>query len=895
MMIREVWQRVNALVRPHRLDQDHIEEVDFHLAMLTQRLESEGLSPDAARRRARLTFGARSDIREEAREARGTVWLDDAIRDLRHAVRQLRSTPIFTLTMVATLGLAIGATTAVLTAADQVLLRPVPFRDADQLLVAWETDTRSGTVREPASYPDYLDLARSTRTLASLDALVGAIVTLHSKDGEPTRLSGVAVTHGLLPTLGIQPIRGRTFTPVEASSGGSRVALISEALWRSHFAASDAVLGSLITLDDTPTEIIGVMPAHSDYGLDQLHERAAYHGDYESAGSVDLWLPLQTTVEAMPRETHPLLLVGRLAPGASVASAQRELAQQMAELEATYPSNVARGIFLESLPDVVVGPIRPLLGLLLAAAILLSLVATVNVANLLLVRGTARAREVALRGALGASATRLARQFAVEAALLVSLGTFAGLFLAAAALRLVRQMAPASIPRLDEAGLDVRGVAAAVILAGVVGAVFSLLPALSAFRHDPMAVLKDESGAMTMPRRGRRTRNTLVMMQLAVCVTLAVVTGLVLRSFRAVLNVDAGFSAQQVVKAQYELPTSRYPRNFANFPRFTAITQFSDRLLATVQSLPGVQAAAIAAAHPLDKGFTNSWRVIGREAEGRDWPEISVRIVSAGYLETMGVAQQRGRGILASDNADTPPMALINEATARRFFAAQEPIGQKLSFWGIERLIVGVVSNERFQGLTTDAPAAVYIPLHQAPGSSGVLLVRSDRPAHVMVPELRRALTTVDPLLAPYGMEAFEATVRDSVSQRRLAVWIMGAFALVTCLLVIVGVHGVISWMAVQRTREIGIRQALGASPWASVRLISGGTGRLILAGTMLGVVGALGATPLVSSQLFGVGRLDPATFVLVPCGVALVALGAALAPAWRAVRRAPLQAIREG
>ncbi len=890
----DVVHRVRALVRGAHEDTAHQDEVRFHLDMLTARHEAQGLGPDEARRRAHLEFGAAGDIRERAREQRGAAVVDDLLRDLRHGIRQLRSRPVFTLTITATLALAIGTATAVFSAADRVLLRPAPYTDAASLVAVWETDSRSGTTREPGSLPDYLDLRSRARTLAAIEGVIGTIETLSAPNTEPARISGLAVTGGWFQLFDARPSRGRLFSAAETSPGGARVALISESLWRARFNARDDIVGQVVSLSDVATEIVGVVPDDSDFGLDQLHDRAAYHSAYEATGRVDLWLPLQATVADLPRETHPLLMIGRIARGSSVSAAQAEVTTIMRDLEAQYPENTARGAFVESFEEVVLGPVRPLFALLAAAAALLALVATVNVANLLLVHGTSRAREVALRGALGASGTRLGRQFAAESALLVTGGAVAGLGLAALILFGIRLTGPASVPRLSGVALDPRSIAVAVAMAGVVGAVFSLLPALAAFRNDPMAVLKGEAGTTTMTKGGQRLRNVLVIAQLALCVTLAVCSGLVIRSFVAVLKVDPGFSSSGVVKAEYELPASRYPRDFSKFPNFTEITQFTDRVLAAARAVPGVEAAAIAGAHPLDEGFTNSWRVVGREAESADWPEISVRLITPGYPETMGLQLQHGRNFGAGDVGNAAPVALINATTARRFFAGVDPIGQQISFWGMSRRIVGVVKDERIHGLTAPAPPATYIPFHQAPGSGGVLLVRSRRPAEAVVVDVRRLMAATDPQLATFGLEPFSTTLGTSVGQRRFAVTLMSGFAFVTCLLVLVGVQGVVSYTAAQRTREIGIRQALGASRAASASLILRGLAQLVATGLVLGVAGALAGSGLLGSLLFGVSRLDAVTFVGAPLMVGLVAVVAGLVPAWRATLRAPLQAIRE-
>jgi putative ABC transport system permease protein len=624
-----------------------------------------------------------------------------------------------------------------------------------------------------------------------------------------------------------------------------------------------------------------------------MHARAAYHGPYPPEGEIDLWLPLRATEAQLPRSTHPILAVARLASGQTAAAAQREFDTIAAELERTYRENTARGVHVEPFQQMVFGESRPLLRVLLAAVGLLLLVAAVNVANLLLARGMARVREVALRGALGASSTRLTRQFVAEGAVLVMLGTIAGIGLAVAGLRALRAYGPADVPRLLDTTLDARALAVTLIVAAVIGLAFGAVPVVSAFRDDTMAVLKGESGTMSLSRRGVRLRDLLVVVQLALCVALAVCAGLVTRSFAAVMQVDPGFSAGGVVKAQYQLPGSRYPRDFARFPDWPEIVQFNDRLVARAREIPGVEAAGIAAAHPLDVGFTNSWRVVGREEESRGWPEISVRIVSPGYFETMGLVRLAGRLIEDGDHARSAPVALINETAAKRFFSTRDPVGEELSFWGINRRIVGVVRDERIHGLTAPAPPATYVPLRQAPPNAGVLLVRSTRAPAQLVAEVRRAIADVDPQLAVYGVEPFAATLAATLAQRRFAMLILGAFAAVTIVLAVVGVHGVVSYAAAQRTREIGIRLALGATRGSVIGLMLRGTAVLAVVGIAAGLGSAAAGSGLLASLLFGVSRFDPPTFIGVPVAITLIALVSSYLPARRAATSAPLEAIR--
>jgi predicted permease len=587
------------------------------------------------------------------------------------------------------------------------------------------------------------------------------------------------------------------------------------------------------------------------------------------------------------------MVLGRLAPSATVATAQEEMTALTADLERLWPVNVNRGAFVESLDDVVFGRSRPLLYMLLAAVTLFLLVACVNVANLLLARSSTRLREVAVRGALGASGKRLTRQFMAESVLLAVIGAVFGVGLAWVGLRGLLAFAPPDIPRLNEAGIDGRVLITSLGLTLLVGLAFGMVPILQALRVDVMGILRGEAGALSQGRDRKRVREGLVIAELAMSVALAICAGLVVRSFASVMNVDSGFRAEGVLKAQYQLPESRYPRDFSKFPNFTEILQFNERLLGRVRAIPGVQSAAIAAAHPLDAGFTNSWRVIGREAEGDNWPEIAVRVTTPGYFETMGLTVVRGRLTEDADDTQAAPVAVINETTARKYFATQDPIGQQLAFWGLPRRIVGVVKDERIHGLTEETPAATYIPFAQAPSTIGVLLVRTSGDPMQAAPSVRQAIQATDAQLAVYGVEPFTATVMASEGQRRFAVLVLGVFAVVTIALALIGIHGVVSYVAAQRTREIGIRLALGATRGSVITMVIRGGLGLALTGIVVGLLGAMAGSRLLSGLLFGVSSFDPLTFVLVPLVVVLATLAATWLPAQRAARAAPLSAIR--
>ena len=821
---------------------------------------------------------------------------------LRHhlqvAFRSLRHHPAFTLVAVVTLALGIGAKTAIFSAVDGVLLRAAPIAGLDRLVMIWETDRDTGTTREPASVPDFIDFQARSRSFESMGALMAADVTFSRDAGEPQRLPALFVSGTLMPTLGVRTLAGRPFTSAENAPRAARVALISESLWNRSFDRRPEAIGASIRVDDQQTTIVGVVADSADFGVLQVLSAGAYARGFADRGDrarVQVWLPLPLDPESFPRSTHPIFVVGRLASGVSVAAAQQEMAAIAADLERAYPDNAARGAHVEALAEIVFGPVRPAFYVLLGAVGLVLLIACVNVANLLLARGTARLREVAVRSALGAGMDRLAAQFLTESLVLTAAATALGVALAWAGLRAILAIAPAEIPRVDTVTLDLRVLAVTVVVSVIVALVFGLIPLLQARRTDVSGALKADSGYASAGRARGRLRRALVVAEFALAVVLVVSAALLVRSFWRLQQVDPGFRTAGVLKAEFQLPSTRYPADFRQWPNFKEMHAFTDAVLRRAAALPGVESAAIAGAHPLDPGFTNSFVVIGREAEARRWPEISVRRVTPGYFRAVDLRHVRGRLLRTADSTTAPPVVLINEAAAERFFKGREPLGARIGFWGAARTIVGVVANEKFQGLSAAAPIALYAPLAQAPsaGGGGVLLLRSAADPATLAQAARRVVAEVDRGVAVFGIEPLQDTVSRSVARQRFTMLLLGLFAALALVLAAVGVHGVLSYGVAQRTREIAIRLALGERPQRVRRLIVGEGLALAATGVAFGLLGALAATRLLQSLLFGITPTDAATFAAVPIVLVIVSLAASYAPARRATSMDPAAALR--
>jgi putative ABC transport system permease protein len=825
------------------------------------------------------------------------LTMRDLLSEFRQAVRSLARTPGFTMAVVLTLGLGIGANTAIFSVVDGVLLRPAPFEDMARLTMIWETDRKSGTLREPASFPDYFDFKDRSKRYERLAAFSPVTQTITPEGGEPVRVAGLWVSHEFLPMLGIQPLIGTTFSADQDQRGGPAVALISEALWSDRFGRDPNVVGKSIRLGEGSSTILGVLPASADFGTLQILGMAAYRRGFADRGDgrvrVDVWTPLQPDRSA-DRGNHRMFMLGRLASGVTVAQGQEEMGSIAAELERLFPdANDSRGAYVEALSEVVFGGVKPALLVLVGAVALVLLVACANVANLLLARGAARAREVTVRSALGASVTRLTRQFLVESAVLTGAGVLVGVILAVAGLQILLALAPGNIPRVNAVGIDARVLGVTLGLAVVVAVAFGMVPAIQARRRGANLALQGESGrGASAGKEQRRFRSALVVAELALAVILMVGAGLLVKSLWRLYQVDPGFHAQGVLKAEFQLP-SKYPQSLQDWPRWQAIRDFAAKVRGQVGALPGVVGVTLAGAHPLEAGYTSSIQVAGMEAESADWPEPSIRLVDAGYQATMRVALVEGRALGDSDDLDAPPVLAINETARRRFFGERPALGQVVRLWGGERTIVGVYADERFHGLANASAPAVYMPTGQSPAPNGSILVRVNGDPVAFAATLRRAVHEIEPDLALYGVQPLAETLSQSTAQRRFTMLVLGVFAAVALLLAIVGVHGVLSYTVAQRTREIGIRMALGADRQNVRGMVLGQGARLVAAGLLLGVLGAFGGARLLSSLLYGVHPSDPVTFAAVAVALGGVALLASWLPARRAMRVDPVVALK--
>lgn len=815
------------------------------------------------------------------------VWTD-----LRYGVRLAMRQPGYTAAIVLTLALGIGATTAIFSVVNAILLREPPFAAIDELVMVWETDQASETAHEPASWPDIVDFRERSRTLADVAALQAVRPTWLRDDAESERLNGVAVTGNLPVLLGLRPIVGTTLDEARIAAG-ERLVLLGEHIWRSRLGADPAIIGSSLRLDGQSATVVGVLPSEADLGMNQIHGRADYGGPF-TGRRVDVWIGMAPSAAEFPRWNHPFLAVGRLSPGVSIEAAQQELGAIAAELEAAYPENAARGVNLEALPEVIFGPTRPALLVLLATVGLLLLITCANVANLMMARMVGRRRELSVRTALGARGGRIASQLLMETLVMTTLGAIGGLLLAYGGIRSIVAIAPESIPRIDEVTLDWNVLA---LLAGVTIAitlVLGVLPTSRAWAADLRGSLQGTAGGRSPEGGGgRATRGVLVVSQAALAVALMIGAGILLRSFLALLAVDPGFETDRVIKAEFQLPPSRYAMDPSRPETFAPATDFYARSLAGVRAIPGVEEAAIAVDHPLQAGFTNSFVIVGREAESEAFGEIRTRFVTPGYQETLGIPVVAGRPLADSDDVEAPRVGVLNRAAAERYFPGRDPLGQELRFWGMPWRVVGVMGDERFLGVDRESEPAIYVSLQQMPIGGGSLLVRTEADPATVVPAMRAAVQEVDGEIVLAAVETLEETLAATVGRPRFTTLLIGMFAVLAVLIALVGLHGLLSYSVSQRAPELGIRKALGASEADLRRLVLGEGLRLTAVGVLIGAALAVAGSRLLESLVFGVSSADPYTFAIVGLVTFLAAMLASWVPARRASSSDPMTALR--
>ncbi len=786
-------------------------------------------------------------------------------QDLALARRSLFRRPGFSLTAIVTLGVGLGATAALFTVADKVIFQPLPFAEPEELVAVWQTDRNTGTTREAASIPDWIDFRDQSQALDDVAGFILSSVNLSRRELEPRQLSALYVTRNFGSVLGVEPTLGRSFSAQETRPGGPAVALVSPQLAR-QLGPRDELLGSEIQIDSTSALVLGVLPDSMTY-----------------PAQADIWLPLQQDETTSPRYTHPLSLVGRLAEGHEVDTAQEELTAIAARLEAEYPENDARGAFVESLESSIHGSTRPALLALLGAVCFVLAIATLNVANLFAVHFRHRRADLAVCSALGSSRARIASRLFAETALVTGGAALMAAPLALLAMPILLALAPSQLAELE--GLTIGS--STWILIGVIALLIAVVICAIALAQlrvvDLAASLTHARRGMAGGRLGFRLQQAHVVGQVALTLVLLVGAVLTLSSLGRLRAVDPGFATDQVLRASFRLPSATYPRDFSTYPNWHEINNFNDQLLDHAARIPGVDSAALATNHPLDPGWTNSFNVVGRPARA-DQGELRTRMVSASYFETFRTQLVSGRFFSDRDRVDAQPVLILNEAAVARYFEDQSPIEQRISFWGIERTVVGVIENERVFGLDQEAPPAMYVPSAQAPTTgAATVMVRSSLEPRALEAALRAIVTRIDPNIPLYDVTTMDATINESIARRRFASLLLGSFAGLALALSLVGIHGLLAYLVSARRREMGIRLAFGAKRSSVVTLVLSRALAMIVPGLALGLLAAAFVSQTLSSLLYEVSPTDIRVYALAALALAVTGVLACAAPAFRA------------
>jgi predicted permease len=881
--VRRLVSQTRVWLSPRQVDQDFDQELEAHLDLLTEEGVRRGMSPEEAKRAARIRLGGHTQLKETNRELQGLLVIETFLQDTRYAFRILRKNPGFTAVAVLTLALGIGANTAIFSVVYAVLLKPLPYTNPDQLFTAFQANTRQGIAETGCSYPNFEEWRAQNHVFSELAGIQAHQLTLTGR-GEPSVVNTSVVTPELFALLDVKPLAGRIFFPQDGKEGAAPVALMSEDLWRGRFGADPKFTGTSINLDKRPFTVIGIIPA-------------AFRTPFFNTKQ-EVWIPLVQDPlfsTLMPqRGSHFLPALGRLRPGVSLAQAQAEMDAISGRLAGEFPAeNNGWTIRLVPLQKEIVGDVRTALLVLLGAVGLVLLIACANIANLLLTRATSRSKEIAVRTALGAGRARIIRQLLSETAVLGLLGGALGVALAYWGVKALSSLLPSSLPQMNPIRVDYFVLGFALLLSAIAGVIFGLVPAMFAANADIQNTLR-EGARSGESRNRRRARSFLVVAEISLAMVLLVTAGLLLRSFARLTSVSPGFDPQHIVKADISLPQFQYstPQQWATF---------SEELLARIQSNAGLQDSAVAVPRPIADGNVNlPFDIVGNPPSSSGASRTANYVsVSPDYFRVMGIPLLVGRFFNQHDISSAPRVSIISEAMARLYFPNQDPLGKQISFGfppkngEAMREIVGIVGNVRDVALGRNPGAMMYVPYAQAPFWGANLVVKSTLSTSSVAAAIRQEVRRMDKDLPVTDVAKMPDLIDASVAQPRFRTFMLGFFAVMALVLAATGIFGVISYSVSRRANEIGIRVALGASRNSILSMILRETLVLALAGLAVGLPCALAASHFVGHMLFNVSANDPATLAAVAFSLAGVAALAGYIPARRAMRVDPMAALR--
>jgi putative ABC transport system permease protein len=876
--------RLHAMLGREAVIHDIDEELRLHIEMETEANIERGMSPAEARRVALSNFGNLCSVRDRAYEVRGGGMIETLFQDLRYGARALAQHKGFTLVAVLTLALGIGANTAIFSVVNELLLRPLPFPDAERLVMLWEVspEGRHQNTTSRANFKSWGDQSKSFDGMAAFSDqrlnLTGA--------GDPEEVSVQLATPELFQVLGVEPILGRVIMEDDGRSGATEVAVLSYGLWQRRFGGDPRVVGKAITLNGTPYTVVGVMPAGFQW---HIRQRSG------TGRPAEIWTVLDMPTEGGEARGRFLSVVARLKHGVSFEQAGAEMKTIAARLEQDAPQyNKGYGAEIIPLREQFVGNVRPALWILLGAVGFVLLIACANVANLLLARAAAREKEIALRAALGARRLRIVRQLLTESVLLSVLGSLLGLACAWWAIRALVAISPRDLANIQGVGINLRVLAWTMAVSLVTGIVFGLAPALEASRFNLNDALKEGGrGAGGQNSRSSRLRGTFVVAEVALALVLLASAGLLVKSFARLQKVDRGFNSDNVLTMVLRLPEGKYKED-------QQFVDFFHQATERIRALPGVSSVGMVNFLPLYGGLGSAtgFTVEGRPAPppGQE-PTTNVRVADTGYFSAMGIPLMRGRTFTDTESKEARHVVLINQAMAQKHFPGEDPLGKRINVDMFDNPrpteIVGIVGDVRYDSLTDEAEPTVYFPHSELTYAFMTLVIRTNGDPAAMAPTVQRELRAIDSDQPVSDVRTMNQVMADMTARARFNALLLGLFAGLAMLLAAVGIFGVMNYSVTLRTREIGLRMALGAQQGQVLMLILKQGLLLTLIGIGVGLAGALALTRVMSSLLFGVEATDPATFTALVLLLAIVSLIACYIPARRATRVDPMIALR--
>jgi putative ABC transport system permease protein len=881
-VIRIIKRRMHSVVHRSKAEWELQREIEIHIQQLTKEALAAGMTEPKARAAALRVFGPIEQVKDECREARRVSWMHDFAKDLRYGVRMLRESPGFTAAALLTLALGIGANTAIFSVVDAVLLRALPYPGPDQLVLMFSVPEKRPDAVLGISYRDFTEYRGHNQVFSEMAGNTFHNLTLTGA-GEPSIVNTADVTPEIFSVLRARPLAGRLLLPEDGKPGAAAVAVVSEDLWRSRFGANPNLVGQSITLDMRPFTVVGILPASYRYP--------------DGAPRQDVWISVMQDPLFGPQTSQPgvrlLGVIGRLKPGVSVSEGQAEMGAMGARFAQEYPEDSGFGIRIQPYREAVVGNLRFALLVLLTAVGFVLLMACANVANLLLSRAAFRGREIAVRIALGATRARILRQLLTESALLGLLSGLAGVCLAVWIVGILQPFLPPEVARIGSIHVGGPVLVFALVLSFAASLAFGLAPALIATPSNLHANIK-EGGERTGQRCGWHLRNFLAIAEIALAMMLLVAGGLLIRSFAKVTSVSPGFDPQKVIRAEVSLPQFEYrtPQQWS---------AFADELGTRLHAQAGFGDCALAAPLPMDRQGQASFAftIVGNPPlpPGKAYT-ANYATVSPDYFRVMRIPLLRGRFFSEQDSPSNPNVTVISDTLARVYFPNEEPIGRQMRFGfppnsNVLREIVGVVGDVRDVALSREPGPAMYVPFAQAPLYGAEVVVRSSLSASSLAAGIRQAVNSIDKDLPITDIESFPDAIGQSISRERFRTFLLGSFGAIALVLAAIGIFGVISYSASQRTHEIGIRMAIGAQRRDVLLLILGEGAKLALIGVVTGAAFAFLLTRLIASLLYNVSARDPLTFGVVTALLLGVAVTACYVPARRAMRLDPMLALR--